>query len=112
MASASTAPTDTSTRTETNIVVPTSLARYQISPAEYLAQNRGAVDHLVAAAAVVVATTAIEPGSGSGDRVLVLQRSRHDFAGLTWEVPGGSCEAGDASILGAACRELWEEVRI
>ena len=110
MASSSAVPTNTATITETDFVVPASLARYQISPAEYLAQNRGAVDHLVAAAAVIVATTT-GPGSGSDDRILVLQRSRHDFAGLTWEVPGGSCEAEDTSILGAACRELYEEVR-
>ena len=95
---------------EAGLAVPASLARYQISPAEYLTQNKGAVDHLVAAAAVVV--SARGDGEGEGCRALVLQRSRHDFAGLRWEVPGGSCEPGDDSILSAACRELWEEVSV
>ena len=90
--------------------VPASLASYQISPAEYLAQNKGAVDHLVAAAVVIVPAQGSD--EGDSDRTLVLQRSRHDYAGLTWEVPGGSCELDDASILSAACRELWEEVSV
>ncbi|KAK8039445.1 NUDIX hydrolase domain-like protein [Apiospora rasikravindrae] len=42
-------------------------------------------------------------------RVLLVQRSRHDYGGLCWEIPGGSCDPHDASILDAAARELVEE---
>ncbi|KAK8133694.1 hypothetical protein PG984_005706 [Apiospora sp. TS-2023a] len=42
-------------------------------------------------------------------RILLVQRSRHDYGGLCWEIPGGSCDPHDASILDAAARELVEE---
>ncbi|KAK6072414.1 nudix domain protein [Seiridium cupressi] len=74
------------------------LARFQISPVEYIEQRRPAIDYLVAGTIVA-----------HGDTILLVQRSRHDFGGLCWEVPGGSCDENDLTILGAACRELWEE---
>ena len=101
---------DRESKVEAGLCVPASLASYQISPTEYLAQSKGAVDHLVAAAVVIISAQGSD--KGESDRTLVLQRSRHDYAGLTWEVPGGSCELDDASILSAACRELWEEVSV
>ncbi|KAK8087247.1 NUDIX domain-containing protein [Apiospora phragmitis] len=42
-------------------------------------------------------------------KILLVQRSRHDYGGLCWEIPGGSCDPHDASILDAAARELAEE---
>ncbi|KAK7980373.1 hypothetical protein PG989_012830 [Apiospora arundinis] len=42
-------------------------------------------------------------------KILLVQRSRHDYGGLCWEIPGGSCDPLDASILDAAARELVEE---
>ncbi|KAK8094867.1 NUDIX hydrolase domain-like protein [Apiospora hydei] len=42
-------------------------------------------------------------------KILLVQRSRHDYGGLCWEIPGGSCDLHDASILDAAARELAEE---
>ncbi|KAK8108007.1 NUDIX hydrolase domain-containing protein [Apiospora kogelbergensis] len=42
-------------------------------------------------------------------KVLLVQRSRHDYGGLCWEIPGGSCDPHDVSILDAAARELTEE---
>ncbi|KAK7977286.1 hypothetical protein PG988_004776 [Apiospora saccharicola] len=42
-------------------------------------------------------------------RILLVQRSRHDYGGLCWEIPGGSCDPQDTSILDAAARELVEE---
>ena len=45
----------------------------------------------------------------SPHRILLVQRSRHDYGGLCWEIPGGSCDPHDTSILSAAARELVEE---
>lgn len=42
-------------------------------------------------------------------QILLVQRSRNDYGGLCWEIPGGSCDPHDASILDAAARELSEE---
>lgn len=78
--------------------IPEALARYHVSPASWIAQQRPHLDRLVAGTIVA-----------HGGRILLVQRSRHDFGGELWEVPGGSCESSDGSVLGAACRELWEE---
>lgn len=84
-------PTDT-------VHYPPSLSEFEISPAAYLETHKGEVDYLVAGA--IVASEA---------RILLIQRSHHDFAPLFWEIPGGVCEPDDTSILQAACRELLEE---
>ncbi|KAI0124797.1 NUDIX hydrolase domain-like protein [Xylariales sp. AK1849] len=82
-------------------LVPASLTQYRISPAAYIKQRKPGLDHLVAGTVVV-----------HQGRVLLIQRSLHDFGSRCWEVPGGMCETNDLSILGAACRELWEEARL
>lgn len=43
------------------------------------------------------------------DKVLLIQRARHDSGGLSWETPGGATDAEDPSILHGCVRELWEE---
>ncbi|KAI9768165.1 MAG: hypothetical protein M1840_004995 [Geoglossum simile] len=45
----------------------------------------------------------------SRDRLLLLQRASHDTMPDRWEVPGGSCDISDATILHSAAREVWEE---
>lgn len=42
-------------------------------------------------------------------QVLLLRRSPTDSYPLKWEMPGGSVDASDKSVLDAAARELWEE---
>ncbi|KAI5856793.1 NUDIX hydrolase domain-like protein [Durotheca rogersii] len=44
-----------------------------------------------------------------GGRLLLVQRAAHDSMPLRWEVPGGACDADDATVLHAVARELWEE---
>ncbi|KAI1084572.1 NUDIX hydrolase domain-like protein [Whalleya microplaca] len=80
------------------LAVPPSLHAYQISPTTYLERHKSSTQHLVAAGIVM-----------HKDRVLLIQRSAHEFMGLCWEVPGGQCEDSDETIPAAACRELWEE---
>ncbi|KAI0163446.1 NUDIX hydrolase domain-like protein [Pestalotiopsis sp. NC0098] len=77
---------------------PDVLDRFQLSPREYMRQGKLRTDQLVAATIVT-----------HDDKILLVQRSAHDFGGLCWEVPGGSCDDDDLSVMGAACRELWEE---
>ncbi|KAJ9635840.1 hypothetical protein H2201_000164 [Coniosporium apollinis] len=45
----------------------------------------------------------------SGDRLLLLQRSASDSYPNRWEVPGGSCDLEDETVLHAVARELFEE---
>ncbi|KAI0008981.1 NUDIX hydrolase domain-like protein [Xylariaceae sp. FL0662B] len=82
----------------TAFAVSPSLQAYQISPTAYLERHKSSIQRLVAAGIVM-----------HGNRVLLVQRSAHEFLGLRWEVPGGQCEATDETITAAACRELWEE---
>ncbi|KAH6669776.1 NUDIX hydrolase domain-like protein [Halenospora varia] len=42
-------------------------------------------------------------------KILLLQRALHDSLPGRWEIPGGGCDDGDASILHGVARELWEE---
>ncbi|KAI0436610.1 NUDIX hydrolase domain-like protein [Xylaria telfairii] len=43
------------------------------------------------------------------DRLLLVQRAPHDSYPLQWEVPGGTIDAEDKSVLHGLVRELWEE---
>ncbi|KAI1755322.1 NUDIX hydrolase domain-like protein [Xylaria castorea] len=43
------------------------------------------------------------------DRLLLVQRAPHDSYPLRWEVPGGTIDAEDESLLHGLARELWEE---
>ncbi|KAI1869219.1 uncharacterized protein JN550_005849 [Neoarthrinium moseri] len=79
-------------------IIAEDLARFQVSPAAYIQHCRPDLDRLVVGAVVV-----------HHDQMLLIQRSRHDWGGLCWEIPGGMCEEQDTSVLGAACRELEEE---
>jgi 8-oxo-dGTP pyrophosphatase MutT (NUDIX family) len=49
----------------------------------------------------------------SEGRILLVQRASHDYwMPNHWEIPGGSAEYHDKSILHGAVRELWEETRL
>ncbi|KAI0799194.1 NUDIX hydrolase domain-like protein [Xylaria sp. FL0064] len=42
-------------------------------------------------------------------RLLLVQRVPHDSYPLRWEVPGGTIDAEDETLLHGLARELWEE---
>ncbi|KAH8600228.1 NUDIX hydrolase domain-like protein [Bisporella sp. PMI_857] len=88
----------TSSGPPSTFLVAEHLERFKISPTTYLAQHKEECQHLIASTIVK-----------HSNKILIVQRSRHDYAGLFWEIPGGSCDPEDESILSAACRELWEE---
>ncbi|OAQ60770.1 NUDIX domain-containing protein [Pochonia chlamydosporia 170] len=48
-------------------------------------------------------------GSGAAKRILLVQRSEHDSNPSYWEIPGGSCDDADHTLLHSLSRELWEE---
>ncbi|KAL7895136.1 NUDIX hydrolase domain-like protein [Trichoderma sp. SZMC 28014] len=48
----------------------------------------------------------------SPPQILLLRRSPQDSYPLKWEAPGGSADPGDASILSAAAREVFEETAL
>ncbi|KAF1987472.1 hypothetical protein K402DRAFT_420283 [Aulographum hederae CBS 113979] len=74
------------------------LSRYSITMKDYLKQHT----HLrILAVGVLVRHE---------DRVLIVQRSKEERAyPNVWEIPGGSCESMDETILHGAARELYEE---
>ncbi|KAK8925413.1 hypothetical protein MANI_011280 [Metarhizium anisopliae] len=73
-------------------------ATYNVTIADYL-QNNPTIQNVCVGAVI-----------RSGNRVLLIRRAEHDFAGLMWEVPGGACESDkDKTILHSVEREVWEE---
>ncbi|KAI0432255.1 NUDIX hydrolase domain-like protein [Xylaria sp. FL1042] len=42
-------------------------------------------------------------------RLLLVQRAPHDSYPLRWEIPGGTIDAEDETLLHGLARELWEE---
>ncbi|KAJ6780397.1 hypothetical protein PWT90_03541 [Aphanocladium album] len=80
-----------------------SLAGLNVSKAAYLAANPHIV-RLMAAAMVF----RLDPAT-SAPQVLLLRRAASDSYPLRWEIPGGSVDASDATVLDGVARELWEE---
>ncbi|OCL13553.1 hypothetical protein AOQ84DRAFT_265720, partial [Glonium stellatum] len=79
-------------------IVPQELANFSISKSEFLIQN-SQFQNLAVGAMVF-----------QEDRLLLVQRSASEraFPNL-WEIPGGSCEDSDETILHGVVRELQEE---
>ncbi|KAH7350747.1 NUDIX hydrolase domain-like protein [Rhexocercosporidium sp. MPI-PUGE-AT-0058] len=42
-------------------------------------------------------------------QILLIKRAATDFFPNVWEIPGGSVEGTDSTVLDAAIREIWEE---
>ncbi|OAA64018.1 NUDIX domain protein [Cordyceps fumosorosea ARSEF 2679] len=84
-----------------------SLAGFNISRAAFLAAN----PHLarVMAAAMVFRPNPDPPLTSSLPQTLLICRAATDTYPLRWEVPGGSVDASDATILDGVARELLEE---
>lgn len=81
---------------------------YALSPEAYLAANPSITD-IIGSAAVFYHP---RPHSEHQPRLLLIQRSPHDFFPLKWELPGGSVDRGadgDCSLVAGAVRELREE---
>lgn len=81
-----------------------SLAGFNVSKAAFLAANPR-IARLMAAAVVV------RPNQSSPcqPQALLVCRAATDSYPLTWEVPGGSVDAADATVLDGLARELREE---
>lgn len=81
---------------------------YSLSLEAYLAANPSITD-IIGSAAVFYHP---QPHSQHQPRLLLIQRSPHDFFPLKWELPGGSVDRGadgDSSLVAGAVRELREE---
>lgn len=81
------------------LTFPPSLSPYDKPAAQWLLDNDKHFDGLATGAHVFDAE----------GRVLLVQRAAHDSMPNRWETPGGAADPEDASLLGAAARELWEE---
>ncbi|KAF2213481.1 hypothetical protein CERZMDRAFT_90461 [Cercospora zeae-maydis SCOH1-5] len=81
-----------------------SLSTFAVPPQTYLAMRPDPRYSYIATGSFV-----FDNPEASAPRILLLQRSETDSMPGRWEIPGGACDGGDASILHAAARELWEE---
>ncbi|KAI1114633.1 NUDIX hydrolase domain-like protein [Nemania sp. NC0429] len=104
VASAGTTTTTTTTTTTatgtttTTVASDPSVARFRVPLGAYLDKSPG-VNGVCVGAFVF----------DDAGRLLVVQRAAHDSYPLRWEVPGGTIDAEDESLLHGLARELWEE---
>ncbi|KAM3534750.1 hypothetical protein MY4038_002003 [Beauveria bassiana] len=102
-----------------NYTFDASLARFNISKAAFIAAHPP-IARVMAAAMVFrpnpsssssssSSPSPSSPCSSSPPQTLLLCRAATDSYPLKWEIPGGSVDADDATILDAVARELWEE---
>jgi 8-oxo-dGTP pyrophosphatase MutT (NUDIX family) len=80
------------------------MASVDVSPEAYMAA-RPELECLITGA-VVFSTTPDQP---SVDHMLLIKRAAHDLLPSLWEIPGGSVDSDDPTILHGLGRELWEE---
>ncbi|XWW93352.1 hypothetical protein V2A60_001285 [Cordyceps javanica] len=95
-----------------------SLAGFNISKAAYIAANPHIARVMAAAmvfrpdpsaAPTTAASSSSSSSSSSPPQALLICRAATDTYPLKWEVPGGSVDGTDATILDGVARELWEE---
>ena len=91
------------------IHIEASLGIYNITLSQYL-RNNPQYDRLVVSAFIFDAPKKQTPASDRERRLLIVQRAAHErsYANL-WEVPGGSSDASDPTILLSLEREVFEE---
>lgn len=99
------------------LIVDPSLSHYYLNtPAEYKQQLRPNIKCLVVGAVIIVRCSSSSSSASSTNdsqapapRVLLIQRALTDTAPGIWEVPGGTCDDTDPSLIAAVARELREE---
>ncbi|KFH47448.1 hypothetical protein ACRE_016390 [Hapsidospora chrysogenum ATCC 11550] len=101
----------------TNIEAPHPPLSYTTSPvasflavtkSEFLA-SRPRIQKLMTGAVVFRQAPPSNPTATAADQVLVVRRAASDSYPGTWEVPGGSIDETDSTVIAGAVRELWEE---
>ena len=92
-------------QTPIQIHIPASLSHLAIPLRTFLSQNKQ-YTNIVVSSFVFASSTSPAPNP----RLLIVQRaaSERGFPNL-WEVPGGSCEVSDPTILHSLARETFEE---
>ncbi|KAL2356471.1 NUDIX hydrolase domain-like protein [Cryomyces antarcticus] len=90
-------PVVSSAAPNTAFVYPPDLSYLHVPLATFLESNRE-YQHLVVSAFIF-----------HEQRVLLVQRSATDYLPGYWEIPGGSCDREDRTILHALQREVFEE---
>lgn len=82
-----------------NFKIDNGLESWNVPAKEWLTKHQREWYHLVAGCVVF----------NPVGKVLLVQRASHDFMPDKWEIPGGSVDNEDVTILAGAARELWEE---
>ncbi|KAK7970061.1 hypothetical protein PG988_009134 [Apiospora saccharicola] len=96
----------TNVQASANLVVDPSVSKYnRITPFQYKQQSQPTIKYLVP----LPSTTTNDGQEAPVPRVLLVQRAPTDTASGIWEVPGGTCDETDPSLIVAVARELREE---
>ncbi|KAI0880788.1 NUDIX hydrolase domain-like protein [Annulohypoxylon maeteangense] len=92
------APAGSAPSAPTNFAFSPSSASYNLSMREYLIAHPDFNG-------IAVGAFVFNPEG----KLLLVQRAAHDSMPSLWEIPGGSCDFEDESLLHGVARELWEE---
>ena len=89
-----------------SIHIPQTLTSLAITPKSFL-EKHPSYSRLVVGACIFSLS---DETPSSTPRVLLVQRAVTEYAYPScWEIPGGSCEADDPTILHSTAREVFEE---
>ena len=94
--------------TPIHIHIPPSLTRFAITPSEFLQENPTFTN--LAVGACIFAPLVDRQSGTASPRLLLIQRAATERGFLNrWEVPGGSAEVGDPTLVHSVAREVFEE---
>ena len=94
--------------TPLRIHIPPSLTRLAITPSEFLQENPTFAN--LAVGACIFAPLVNRQSGTASPRLLLVQRAATERGFPNrWEVPGGSAEVGDPTLLHSVAREVFEE---
>ena len=85
-----------------------SVSGLNISAKAYLSTH----PHIARLMTGTVVFSSASPSSSSPAQILLLRRAASDSYPLKWEIPGGSVDSTDSTLLAAAARELVEEAAL
>ncbi|MCJ1230242.1 hypothetical protein MMC12_006914 [Toensbergia leucococca] len=93
--------------TPISIHIPLSLSHLTVPLYQFIQDHRPKYDHLVVGAFIFAPS---DSPATSPPRILLVQRAKTEsaFPNL-WEVPGGSSELADPTVLHSVAREVFEE---
>ncbi|KAK0108229.1 hypothetical protein ONS95_003049 [Cadophora gregata] len=92
-------------------LIPTSLDHHSTTPSQWFTLHPR-IARLCVGALIFrynITTDPVTSAKTTTPQILLIKRAASDFLPNLWEIPGGSVESNDETLLHAVVREVWEE---